>query len=91
MKKILNSSEVNCINEDMINELYTLESLVKTTVENCLNKECSSEYYPEEERKRRISEERNDYINILTIALSKIKHIQMLNTEIENLVIKSNY
>lgn len=91
MKKILNSSDVNCINENMINELYTLESLVKTTVENCLNKECSSEYYREDERKKKISEERNNYINILTVALSKIKHIQMLNTEIENLIIKSSH
>ncbi len=91
MKKILNSSDVNCINENMINELYTLESLVKTTVENCLNKECNSEYYREQDRKKKISEERNDYINILTIALSKIKHIQMLNTEIENLIIKSSH
>ncbi len=89
MRKMLNNNELNSINENIIDELLTVESLIKTTIDNCVSKECSSQYYRCENISRQLSKERNDYINVLTAALEKIKHIQMLNDEIEILITKT--
>ncbi len=89
MRRELNRQKMNCITENMITELLTVESLIKTTVNNCLNKECTAQYYAGKDLCRQLSEERNDYINLLTLALEKIKHLQMLNDEIEDLILAS--
>lgn len=89
MKQQLFCDEVNCINETMINELFSVESLVQTTLESCLRKECDSQYYEGSNISSKISAERNNYINMLEIALEKIKHIQQLNNNIEDMIIKS--
>lgn len=89
MSRELNSQKLNCINENIIDELLAVESLIKTTVNNCMNRECNTWNSTEESMKKLLSEERNDYINILTLALEKIKHVQLLNDEIEDLILKS--
>ena len=89
MSKELNSQKLNCINENIIDELLAVESLIKTTVNNCMNRECNTWNSTEESMTKLMSEERNDYINILTLALEKIKHVQLLNDEIEDLILKS--
>ncbi len=89
MSRELNSQKLNCINENIIEELLAVESLIKTTVNNCMNRECNTWNSTEESMKKLLSEERNDYINILTLALEKIKHVQLLNDEIEDLILKS--
>ncbi len=89
MKQQLHCNEVNSINEIIIGELYSVESLVETTLESCLRKECDAQYYEGEDISSKISEERNTYINMLEIALEKIKNIQKLNGEIETMIIAS--
>ena len=89
MKQQLHCNEVNLINEIIINELCSVESLVETTLESCLRKECDAQYYQGEDTTSKISAERNTYINMLEIALEKIKNIQKLNGQIESMIITS--
>ncbi len=89
METKYNNQTLNGINEDIFDELLTIESLIKTTVNNCLNKEHSALYYTGENITKQLSEERNDYINVLTIALERVKHVQMLNDEIEEIILES--
>ena len=63
--------------ESTIDELYVLESILKLMRESCQEKDFSlpnSNY--SQEQKITLSEERNDYINMLNIALDKIDHIK---------------
>ena len=90
MKKVMCSQTVNDLNELIIDELTTVESLVKATMNSCLSRECSSQYYNQKELSSKLSEERNSYISMLGVALEKIKHIQSLNTAIENLIIEES-
>ena len=89
MEKLVCNADVNEINESIIDELQTVESLLKLTVESCLNKECNSEYYANDSTAQ-ISAERNKYISTLLLALERLKHVQALNCEIEDLIIKSS-
>ena len=63
--------------ESIFEELYLLESIIKLTQESCLNKEISSKYYnlPMDLQKE-LSEERNNYINMLNIALDKLDNVK---------------
>ncbi len=63
--------------EYALEELFTLESIIKFTKEACLEKEFASIYYEiPESKKNLLSEERNHYINMLTIALDKLTNIK---------------
>ena len=65
-------------------ELATLESVVKAAKELCLDKELSSYYYNlTVPAKIGLSDERNNYINLLSIALDKIENIKTINDSIE--------
>ena len=65
-------------------ELFLLESIIKLTKESWLDREVSSQYYNlPEEKKRHLSEERNNYINMLSIALDRVKNLKDINTIIE--------
>lgn len=71
--------------EDSINQLFCLESIIKMTKDSCQEKEFSAKYYnlsPKD--KYTLSEERNQYINMLNIALDKVNNVIELNTAIEN-------
>ena len=55
--------------DSSIDELFRLISLIKFTKESCLAKEMSATYYNLNDLNRfKLSEERNDYINMLSIA-----------------------
>ncbi len=65
-------------------ELFLLESIIKLTKESCLDREVTSQYYNlSEEKKRYLSEERNNYINMLSIALDRVKILKDINNQIE--------
>lgn len=70
--------------DDSFDVLFSLESLIKATQNSCLDKECSSIYYnlPQKE-KIILSEERNHYINLLSIALDKISSLKEIHLDIE--------
>lgn len=68
-----------------IQELYELETLVKMTKDACLVKECSDIYYDLSLTNRlKLSEERNSYINLLSVALDKIEYLQNTVYELED-------
>lgn len=71
--------------EDSINELFCLKNIIKTTKDSCQEKEFSAKYYNLPPKAKYIlSEERNQYINLLDIALDKVSDVIELNTTIEN-------
>lgn len=71
--------------ENSFSKLYFLESLIKTTKDVCLEREFSSKYYNLPNKDKFIlSEERNHYINMLTMALDKVAELKEINNEIEN-------
>lgn len=79
MKKIITNFE------NSLNELFALETIIIITKEVCSNKEFNSVYYNiPTEYKIELSEERNHYINMLTIALDKICEIK------ESLILAEN-
>lgn len=60
---------LNCQVDSSIDELFKLISLIRFTKESCLAKEMNAIYYNLNGINRfKLSEERNDYINILSIA-----------------------
>lgn len=90
MEKMVCNKDVCNLNEGIIEELTKVENLLWATIESCLNKECNSEYYAENEGANNISAERNKYITILTIALEHLTHIKNLNGTLEDMIIKAS-
>lgn len=81
------STEANlsCYFEAAFNDLYYLESIVKFTKESCLDKEVRAKYYNLSINEQlRLSEERNHYINMLSIAEERISKIKKLYSFLEN-------
>lgn len=71
--------------ENSINELFTLESVIKLTKDACLEREFDSIYYGvSDDKKSKLSEERNHYINMLTIALDKLSNLKEIILIVEN-------
>lgn len=59
--------------ESSIDDLFKLNTLIKVAKESCLEKELSSAYYGLNDRNRlKLSTERNNYINLLSIAEEKL-------------------
>ena len=74
---------VHC--ERLYDELFTLESIIELTKEACLKKEFTAIYYElTENNKIALSEERNHYINLLSIALDKVERLKNINLSLEN-------
>lgn len=66
-------------------ELTLIDSLLCSIQEACLNLEMKSEYYNSKEPSTlKISEERNRYINLTSIARERIKKMEYLNSQMEN-------
>lgn len=66
-------------------ELTLIDSLLCAIQEACLNLEMKSEYYNSKEPSTlKISEERNRYINLTSIAHERIKKMEYLNSQMEN-------
>lgn len=73
--------------EDTFNEIYVLRSIIKITRDVCQEKEFNSLYYNlSQENLKSLSEERNHYINMLTMALDKVAKLESINESIEKAV-----
>ena len=80
-----NNKAVKLCCESIYDQLFHLESIIKITKDACLDKEFQSVYYNlSSKAKYTLSEERNNYINMLTIALDKISELKAINDNIEN-------
>ena len=74
---------IGCL-EAGFSEIFSLKSIIKITREACLEKEMNSSYYNlSQENKKYLSEERNHYINMLSIALDKVTELENINESIE--------
>lgn len=63
---------LNC-RENIVNDLSTLESLIVTTKDYCMQKDFSCKKHEKD-----LSYERNNYINNLNLALSIINNIKTI-------------
>lgn len=71
--------------EKLLNEIYDADVLLKATKCCCQEKEFRGEYYGIPQNfTQMISNERNEYLSLLTLILNKISHINTLNEHIEN-------
>lgn len=83
MDKTKSHAIVSCFDKSF-DELCELETLITLTKEMCFEQENSSNYYGLSQNKKiTLSEERNHYINMLTVALDKVSNIKTLNSLIE--------
>lgn len=70
--------------QNTFDELYLLESVIKLTKESCLEREVNAQYYNlTQEKKKSLSEERNNYINMLSIALDRVKNLKEIHSLLE--------
>ncbi len=68
----------------LFDELSTLESVLKLTKDSCFEQEVSSNYYNLDKLEQfKLSEERNHYLNLLTIALEKVAILKDINKNLE--------
>lgn len=82
-KKICNNLLLSFENS-LFDELSTLESVLKLTKNSCYEQEMNSCYYGLENfSKLKLSEERNHYLNLLSIALDKVELIKKINQNLE--------
>ena len=71
--------------ESIFEKIFMLESVIKLTLNSCKEKEFKAEYYNIEFNNIiNLSEERNNYINMLTIALEKLEQIKTISSSFEN-------
>ena len=71
--------------QQAFDELYIVDSIVKMTKNSCLEHEFNGEYYGAScESSKKLSAERNNYINMLTLLSERILNIIHLNGLIEN-------
>jgi hypothetical protein len=69
---------------DLIELLMTVENIIKIIKESCFNKEMFATYYDlQNNTQKKLSEERNLYINMLNIAIEKIAILKKINNNIE--------
>lgn len=80
---------LNYHSDSSIDELFKLESLIRFTKEACLSKEINANYYDLDGlNKLKLSEERNDYINSLSIIEEKISLLKERYINNEKIIIK---
>lgn len=61
--------------EDLLENFYIIESMLKVTWEHCNNKELELNYYNlTGDNKYQLSQERITYLNMLSITLEKLQH-----------------
>lgn len=71
--------------QQAFDELYIVDSIVKMTKNSCLEHEFNGQYYGANcESSKKLSAERNNYINMLTLLSERISNIIHLNGLIEN-------
>ena len=72
------------MNEEAFNQMYVVNTLINMTLQSCEEKENHGEYYGlTGELLKKISDERNDYINMLTVLSDKIDYVMSLYLSIE--------
>ncbi len=72
------------INEKLFGEIYVLNSAVNMVKDSCSEKENKAIYYGlVNDGVQKMSSERNDYINMLTVAADKISNVMSLNLALE--------
>lgn len=82
MKQPDNRVQLCC--DNCFDELFCLESIIKLTKNACLEKEISSNYYNLPIKyKFTLSEERNNYINMMNVALDKVNNLKKINNALE--------
>lgn len=88
MKRQISQELISCL-ESTFDIIYSLESVIKLTKISCLEKENNSAYYnlPSNDRVM-LSEERNHYINLLSIAEDKLSCLKDKSLIIEKGLIK---
>lgn len=80
----VNKSNVLSYNEQLCNEVYNADVLLNATICCCQEKEFRGEYYGiPESYTHNISNERNEYLSLLTLLSDKIRYINKLNHRIE--------
>lgn len=80
----METNKVHLCIESSFDELFSLESIIKLTQQACLEREENLVHFGLPKKDMLIlSEERNHYINLLTIALQKVDSIKSLNLIIE--------
>ena len=79
-------------NQETFGELYVLDTLINMTKESCQDREFSGQYYGiPAEMKAKLSAERNNYINMLTLFSEKVTNIMNINLRVEQeLCLKQN-
>ena len=83
MSKICSQEILSCF-ENTFEVLFSLETIIKVTQNNCLDKEVCAKYYNLPAKEQCIlSEERNQYINMLTLAMDKVSRLKEINLVIE--------
>ncbi len=71
--------------QQAFDELYIVDSIVNMTKSSCMEQEFNGQYYGAScECSKKLSAERNNYINMLTILSERISNIIHLNGLIEN-------
>lgn len=71
--------------EQAFNELYILNSLINTTKLLCEDREFRGKYYDiSSEKAKMLSEERNEYINMLSVLSDKMNYIIKLYLSMED-------
>ena len=67
------------INEQAFNEMYVVNTLINVTKQTCEEREFNGIYYGlKGDITKKISSERNDYINMLSVLSDKISSIMSL-------------
>lgn len=75
-----NHSNLLRVHQEAFDELYVIETLVKLTKSSCLDKEFQGQYYGiPQDVSLKLSAERNQYINMLTVLSEKVSNLMDLN------------
>ena len=78
-------SELSEYQSELYTELYNTKTLVNAAITCCQEREFRGEYYGIPHNfTQYISNERNEYLSLLTLAFDKIKYIDKLILYIEN-------
>ena len=84
MKKTDATNLLDCYQETL-DELCVANSIIKLVRSSCLEREFTGEYYGiSRDKTVHISEERNNYINMLNILSEKISNVMNLCLSLEN-------
>jgi hypothetical protein len=78
---------MKCYSDEFNNIDYSLgiiESLIKIAKENCFYKECDSNNHNlNPQYKKMLSEERNNYINLLSVLLDEVLNLRKENNQLD--------